>query len=190
MSIVHRHQSVDNAPRYTKSQAAAGGRISGECRRRKAAERHAEVRRLRREGLTLRAISDLTRYAISTVSRILTGVIASCLTVPESMATPWKPAPQPAGLRELNYGTQLTGAGGFRARLRRRAGKLRPHQPETHDGPACTVCRGRGWLTQVCPCCGRADPAPFRELRLSVERAALDRPGFRMPHWWDDARRW
>ena len=71
---------------YTLEQARIGGIRSGDARRFAARNRHAEVRRLHRGGKSQTAIARLTGYSQATVSRILSGIIKTCLNLIESIA--------------------------------------------------------------------------------------------------------
>ena len=90
-------QIVDN-PRYTREQARNGGIVSGASRRFAARDPHAQVRSLRLQGLSLRRIAALTGYHFSTVSRILSGKIRTCLNRAETLAL----GPLKRVLRELS----------------------------------------------------------------------------------------
>ena len=78
--------TVDNYFRYTQEQRQAGGRIRGEQKRLQSRPRHAEVRRLHSQGYTQSEIARQVQYHRSTVSRILRGVIRTCLTASETAA--------------------------------------------------------------------------------------------------------
>ena len=69
---------------YTLAQARIGGIRSGDARRFLVRNRHAEVRRLHRKGKPQAVIAALVGYHQSTVCRILSGVIRTCLTLKES----------------------------------------------------------------------------------------------------------
>ena len=190
--IISRSLSVDNRSKYTRQQCRAGGRISGEVRRYRASHKHAEVRRLRTEGLSQRAIAALTGYSQGTVSRILKGVIRTCLTVGESLMNPWKPQPKSRAMREVNPpgDSFLSRARGrtarelktpFRSRLKAAYRALNAER----DPRKCRLCNDRGWKTQVCPMCGRADTRPFERLLISISREAEYRQGWPLPEWWN-----
>ena len=84
---LHHRQIVDNPRRYTRQEARNGGIVSGASRRFEARNRHAEIRRLRAMGRTLRQIAGQVGYHASTVSRILSGKIRTCLNRAETLAT-------------------------------------------------------------------------------------------------------
>ena len=100
----HVSKTVDN--RYTQSQARVGGILSGASRRFNARNRHAQVRALRREGYTLRRIAATVGYHLSTVSRILSGTIKTCLTHAETLAS----GPLKQVLREVTPTPEVQGA--------------------------------------------------------------------------------
>ena len=80
-------QIVDNLPRhYTREQARNGGILRGAAQRFQARDRHAEVRRLRTLGYSLRRIAAIVGNHFTTVSRILSGKIRTCLTRSETLA--------------------------------------------------------------------------------------------------------
>ena len=98
---------VDNLHRYTREQRQAGGRIRGEQKRIEARPRHAEIRRLYAEGCSQAEIARQVHYHPSTVSRVLRGIIRTCLTLAEtaanSLAYPLEKLRQPGLLRKLSY---------------------------------------------------------------------------------------
>ena len=133
--------------RYTRSQAQAGGRISGETRRLQSRERHAQVRALYHRGWTQIRIAVKTGYAQSTISRILNGVIRTCLTARETIAR-IAPYPKDQNIREVIYGQ---GDLGYSIPIsRKERGRRGYFQPIP-----CLFCDGSGWMSQPCPCCGR-----------------------------------
>ena len=98
---------VDNPPRYTREQRQAGGRIRGEQRRLEARPRHAEIRRLHAEGCSQAEIARQIHYHPSTVSRVLRGIIRTCLTAAETaakiIAYPLESIRRQGVLRKLSY---------------------------------------------------------------------------------------
>ena len=70
--------------RYTRQQARIGGIRSGATRRFNSRNRHAEIRRLHAKGLTQAAIAAAVGYSQGTVSKIIRGVIKTCLSLAES----------------------------------------------------------------------------------------------------------
>lgn len=79
-------QSVDK-PCYTRAQARNGGILSGASRRFQVRNRHAQVRALSSAGLSRSQIAAEVGYHVSTVGRILTGAIGTCLTRAETLAS-------------------------------------------------------------------------------------------------------
>ena len=67
---------------YTLEQAHIGGIRSGATRRFQARDRRQEVRGLRTQGRILRDMARIVGYHFSTVSRIIAGLILSCLPFP------------------------------------------------------------------------------------------------------------
>ena len=96
---------VDNTHQYTRKQCQAGGRIRGEQRRFEARPRHAEIRRLYADGCSQAVIARQVHYHPSTVSRVLRGIIHTCLTLAETAAKitayPLQKLRQPGVLRKL-----------------------------------------------------------------------------------------
>ena len=70
---------------YTLAQAHIGGIRSGATRRFRVRNLHAKVRAMDRKGKTQTQIANLLGYNQSTVSRILSGIIRSCLNLRESL---------------------------------------------------------------------------------------------------------
>ena len=105
LTSLHETQIVDNPHRYTREQRQAGGRIRGEQKRFEARPRHAEIRRLYAEGCSQAQISRRVHYHPSTVSRVLRGIIRTCLTAAETtakiIAYPLEKLRQPGLLRKL-----------------------------------------------------------------------------------------
>ncbi len=87
---------VDKSRRYTRTQARAGGRISGETRRRRSHPWHRLARRLYRnsKGCNYSQIARALGRHVSTVSRVLRGVIKTLLDASEIAAGV---RPYPAG---------------------------------------------------------------------------------------------
>ena len=77
-------QALNVDKRYTRAQARIGGIRSGAARRLRARDRHALVRKLHARGSTQASIADATGYSQSTISRVLRGVIRTCLTAAET----------------------------------------------------------------------------------------------------------
>ena len=176
--ILPHPQIVDN-PRYTREQARNGGIVSGASRRFKASNRHAEMRRLHSLGLySLTEIASRLGCHVSTVSRVLRGIIRTCLTAAETaahaIAYPLETAPTKAPLREL---TPYSGSKSKSARpkpkkkawnfytgkwadyFRRKFGQARPEREKTIAEQK----QWHGWIEamcpgQCCPVCGIALP--------------------------------
>ena len=72
--------------RYTREQCRAGGRISGETRRRNVRDRHAHVRRLHFAKHSNASIARILGYHRSTIGRILKGAIRTVHTLAERTA--------------------------------------------------------------------------------------------------------
>ena len=122
---------------YTLEQARIGGIRSGATRRFNARERHAKVRQLRAEGLSLRAIALVVGYSAATCSRILNGKIRTCLSRSETVAqtqpqgitrtlTPPPPHEQPGDLETepILASVTLTKLGMWAIRLEARLAAL------------------------------------------------------------------
>ncbi len=102
-----RYWIVDNPRRYPRHRKQAGGRISGETRRRIAQPWHKAARRLYRggKGCNFSQIARVLGRHVSTVSRLLRGIIRTLLDAEETAAgvNPY-PAARPGQsppLREL-----------------------------------------------------------------------------------------
>lgn len=103
---LHHQRIVDNPhPRYTREQCQAGGRIRGEQKRFEARPRHAEIRRLHARGYSQAEIARQVHYHPSTVSRVLRGLIRTCLSLAETAARitayPLQKLRQPGVLHKL-----------------------------------------------------------------------------------------
>ena len=184
MESYHPSLTVDNC--YTRAQARVGGILSGASRRFNARNRHAAVRSLAREGLSRRRISAEVGYNVSTVSRILSGVIRTCLTRAETLAsgplkrvlreltntpvvqgaTHRKPSRKPAQRRRKRW-NYFKGKWGDRFRAKFGAAQHNLFEQSSWPGkergycPWCLRTLGR----QVCPCCGLALPRPRAALQ-------------------------
>ena len=89
--VYHKTLSVDNSSvkgytRHTREQKRIGGIRSGATRRFKARNCHARIRTLHRDGLSQVAIAREVGYSQPTVSRVLRGVIRTCLTLAETIS--------------------------------------------------------------------------------------------------------
>ena len=106
-ATISRQRIVDNTQRYTREQRQAGGRIRGEQKRIEARPRHAEIRRLYAEGCSQAEIARQVHYHPSTVSRVLRGIIRTCLTLAETadkiIAYPLESIRRQGVLRKLSY---------------------------------------------------------------------------------------
>ena len=81
------YQIVNSYARpYSRQQATVGGILSGAARRFKARGRHALVRSLHQDGFSQTAIAREVGYSQPTVSRVLRGLIRTCLTAAETVA--------------------------------------------------------------------------------------------------------
>ena len=159
MNILHRSETVDNA-RYTRQQPRIGGIRSGASRRFKVRDRHARVRQLRREGHSLRAIAREVGYAGSTVCRILSGVIRTCLNRAETIAAKIADGTL---LRELTYAYK---------KIRRET-----DNPDLDRRKPCPFCHDDYHGPSICPWCGRAEDAH----RDSIILEAQLKPWFPLP---------
>ena len=167
---LHQQQIVDNPRHYTRENRINGGIVSGATRRFEARNRHAQIRSLRAQGQTLRQIASAVGYHASTVSRVLSGVIRTCLNRAETLAL----GPLKRVLRELSPPHVPPTTTPKRRRFDPFDGGVpSPYHPgyaafivgvrlyDSVNRPTpvivgkCTCGYGLQSLSQVCPMCGR-----------------------------------